>query len=176
VPSSLSFTPLNVKGEVIPDSAGHYVPLGFEVPSEGWQASSHQPRHTCEVGAVHLSGIAEVRAGAILQIRSYPGFAGGAFITCASAEYSVDHGSAFLAVGLLLDASQPGITPGALPNMKPLSGHPGVFEAPGEVGELVARRISGAWLVVDRGIRSSKEPGLIRRLLLLEHLRATVSP
>jgi hypothetical protein len=54
--------------------------------------------------------------------------------------------------------------------MKPLAGHLGIFEAPGDGNEMAARRIPGAWLVVEEndGI------GLRVPLALLEHLRASV--
>jgi hypothetical protein len=52
--------------------------------------------------------------------------------------------------------------------MQPLSGHPGISQAPGTEGEIVARRIPGAWLAVVKG------QGLAQRLTLLEHLSATV--
>jgi hypothetical protein len=46
-----------------------------------------------------------------------------------------------------------------------VSGHPGVFDAPGGVqGHLTGRRIDGAWVVVQGG------DGLTQRLALLSQL------
>jgi hypothetical protein len=75
-----------------------------------------------------------------------------------------------LRAAVLLDALQLGITPPPLPDMRPIAGHPGIFAAPGSQGETVARRIRGAWLVVEEqdGI------GLRVPVELLEHLRATI--
>jgi len=74
-----------------------------------------------------------------------------------------------LTAAVLLNASHPGATPPLLPGMEPLAGHPGIFKAP-DAQEMAARRIPGAWLVVEEndGI------GLGVPLELLEHLRATV--
>jgi hypothetical protein len=71
---------------------------------------------------------------------------------------------------VLLDVSHPGSTPPSLPGMQPLAGHPGIFEAPGAEGERAARRIPGAWLVVEEEDRI----GLRVPVELLEHLRATI--
>jgi hypothetical protein len=55
--------------------------------------------------------------------------------------------------------------------MKAVAGHPGIFQAEGAAGEgqMLARRVAHAWLVVE-------ESGSIieQRLALLEHLRAVV--
>jgi hypothetical protein len=76
-----------------------------------------------------------------------------------------------LTAAVLLNASHPGTTPPSLPDMKPLAGHPGIFEAP-DSQEMAARRIPGAWLVVEEndgiGLRVPAE--------LLKSLRATIRP
>lgn len=54
--------------------------------------------------------------------------------------------------------------------MKPLAGHSGIFEAPGDGNEMAARRIPGAWLVAEE----NDDIGLQVPLALLEHLRAKV--
>jgi hypothetical protein len=53
--------------------------------------------------------------------------------------------------------------------MEPLARHAGFFQVPVAQGEAVARRIPSAWLIVARG------SGIAQRLLVLEHLHATVS-
>jgi hypothetical protein len=55
--------------------------------------------------------------------------------------------------------------------MKPLAVHPGIFEAPGAEGELVARRVAGAWLVVEEEDRI----GLKVPVELLEALHVTLA-
>jgi hypothetical protein len=49
--------------------------------------------------------------------------------------------------------------------MEPVPGHTDIYQAPGPEGELLGRRIAGAWLVVEKG------QGLQQRLGFLEHLR-----
>ena len=46
----------------------------------------------------------------------------------------------------MLDAAHPGVAPPNLPGMEPLPGHPSLYEAP---PDRFARRIPGAWLVVE---------------------------
>jgi hypothetical protein len=100
------------------------------------------------------------------QIRPFPELLGQAFISCADVIYFYrnEHD---LPAAVLLDATHPGAFPPGLPGMKPLTGHPSVFEVP---PDRFARRIRGAWLVVEEedGIGPSVP------VELLEHLRATV--
>jgi hypothetical protein len=51
-----------------------------------------------------------------------------------------------------------------------VAGHPGIFEAPRAEGEIAARRIPGAWIVVEE----EDHIGLHVPVELLEHLRATI--
>jgi hypothetical protein len=51
-----------------------------------------------------------------------------------------------------------------------LAGHPGIFEALGSSGRKAARRIPGAWIVVEE----EDMIGLGVPVELLEHLRATI--
>jgi hypothetical protein len=82
-------------------------------------------------------------------------------------------GETDLTAAVLLDAAHPGATPARLPDMKPLPGHAAIFEAPCSVGVMVARRIAGAWLVVEEGGEDATSDWQ-QPLRLLEHLRATV--
>ena len=120
----------------------------------------------CRIGSTHLTGLKIGGGSVITKVTSYSGLLGQGFISCASASYSLA-GWPILA-GMFLNASHPGMTPALLPAMQPLSGHPGTFQAPGSEGEMVARRIPGAWLAVAKG------KALAQRLTLLEHLSATV--
>jgi hypothetical protein len=55
--------------------------------------------------------------------------------------------------------------------MRALTGHPGIFTALGGEGVRVARRIPGAWLVVEE----SDQIGLAVPLLLLDSLSAEIN-
>jgi hypothetical protein len=103
------------------------------------------------------------------RIRAYRGLLGGGFLSCVNTVY-VYHEEHHLTAAVLLDASHPGATPPPLPGMKPLAGHPGIFEAPGAEGEVAARHISGC---VACG-REEDRIGLRVPVELLEHLRATI--
>jgi hypothetical protein len=103
------------------------------------------------------------------RIRSYPQLIGHPLLACASITY-INHEENHLQAALLLNAVHPGAKPPDLPEMEPLAGHPGLFEAPGSGGEIVARRIPGAWLVVQE----VDEIGLTVPLEILKHLHARV--
>jgi hypothetical protein len=53
--------------------------------------------------------------------------------------------------------------------MTQVVGHPGVFQAQGPGGKIVARLLSGGWLVVEEG-----GSGLEKALNVLQQLHATV--
>jgi hypothetical protein len=91
----------------------------------------------------------------------------GALLPCANATFELQ--GATLRATVLIDAAKPGSTPGSLPASRPVAGHPGIVEAPGPEGAMLARRVPRAWLVIDRGDNSRQ------RLALLQHVGATVS-
>lgn len=106
----------------------------------------------------------------IRQIRPYRGLIGKPYVSCVDTVYLYDH-KHHLTSAVLLSASHPGATPPPLPGMKPLAKHKGIFEAPGSEGELVARPIPGAWLVVEE----EDHIGLAVPVALLEGLHARIS-
>jgi hypothetical protein len=167
------FTPLDADGEPITESADSsylHGPLMLAVPTANVDDPADPTFGPCRISGSHLHGLTPTGGSIVTQVRSYSGLIGQGFISCASTSYSLD-GWPLLA-GILLSASHPGSAPPALPAMTPLSGHPGVFRAPGPEGssledQMLARRVPGGWLVVAR----AKLP---QRLALLEHLRATV--
>jgi hypothetical protein len=101
------------------------------------------------------------------KIKSVHGLLGHPLLSCASVEYVYEE-EHHLTAAILLNAQRPGMTPPALPGMVALRGHSGLFEAPGAMGRLVARRVSDAWIVVEEadGI------GLRVPIELLNKLRA----
>jgi hypothetical protein len=163
--------PLNQKGETIAQPAGRprqMSPgiLGLEVPTRSLTNPARPTSGACRISSTPLTGLKIGGGSVITRVTSYSGLLGQGFISCASTSYSLD-GWPILA-GMFLNASHPGMTPASLPAMQPLSGHPGVFQALSSEGEMLARRIPGAWLAVVKG------QGLTQRLTLLEHLSATV--
>jgi hypothetical protein len=162
------FTPLNVKGESIMElTTRHLALVAAPLPTLSLRDPANSAIGVCRIATVApLVGLV-VEGGSVLpQVRSNRGLLGEAFLSCASTGYSADGWS--LLAAILLSAAQPGATPPSLPGMERLPGHPEIFEAPGSNGGMVARRVPGAWLVVERG------SGNAQRLRVLEHLRAVV--
>ncbi len=172
-PRSLDFTPLNSNGVPIHQMIRPNGSLVFAIPSQRWRSPASPPRGICEVNAKHLGGLMPQGGVVVSHVEPHTGLVAQPLLACASTIYRFD-GSPLLA-SVLLDAAHAGSTPGPLPAMQPLSGHPGVFQAVGGAfgglssqGRMLARRTAGAWLVVAEG------SGLQQRLRLLEHLSATV--
>jgi hypothetical protein len=163
---SLHFTPLNSKGEPIPQATEQNAPLAFYLPGRGWSRAASPPKGVCGIQANYLSGLVAPAGFVLTRVQPHAGIIGRPFVSCASNSYSLEGWP--LVASVLLDATSPGSTPAALPGMKPLPGHPGFFQGPVAEGEAVAQRIPTAWLVVARG------SGNAQRLLVLEHLHATV--
>jgi hypothetical protein len=141
------------------------------VPGEhpGWNA--RRPAHgACELRATQLPRETSARWGNVATvIRPEKGLVGQALLSCVDITYFY-LGEYALDAAVLLNASHPGAAPPPLPGMKPLAGHPGIFEAPSSDGEMAARRIPGAWLVVEE----NDDIGLRVPVELLEHLLATI--
>jgi hypothetical protein len=167
-------TPLDAQGKPIRRTGEPGRPQAVGLPGTlHWEERVRPPKGDCGLSASKLPPETVAYQGdvatRIRQIRPYRGLLGRAFLSCVDTVY-INHQKHHLTAAVLLDESHPGVTPSPLPDMRALAGHPGIFEAPGGEGELAARRIPGAWLVVEEvdGI------GLRVPVELLEHLRATV--
>jgi hypothetical protein len=167
------FIPLNGKGDVIPSSTGDSrgtptIPgnLALSVPTRALANPAHPTSGVCRIALRHLAGLRVGGATVITAARSYTGLIGQGFMSCAITSYNLDGWP--IGATTLLSAAHPGMAPPPLPTMTALSGHPDVFQAPGPQGALLARRVSGAWIVVTKG------KGLSQRETLLEHLSASV--
>lgn len=134
----------------------------------GWNTRP-QAHGACELSATRLPRETSARWGNVAtMIKPEKGLVGQAVMSCVDITYFY-LGEHALTAAVLLNASHPGAMPPPLPGMKPLAGHPGIFKAP-DSQEMAARRIPGAWLVVQEndGI------GLRVPVELLESLRATI--
>jgi hypothetical protein len=162
--------PLDAQGRPIRKLGKPGGPQAFILPGlRLWEAPARPAKGVCELNATRLSPETVAEYGYVAtRLRSYRGLLGRALLSCTSTVY-VYHKERHLTAAVLLNASHPGTPPPPLPAMKPLPGDAGIFEAPGAQGEMVARRIPGAWLVVE-------EQGRIGRRVpveLLEHLHVT---
>jgi hypothetical protein len=137
------------------------------------------PNGPCQIRATGIPALHPQWGFVAHKIAPYRGrIVGGAFYSCISVEYYLHNWP--LIAAILVDAQHPGRTPGAIPEMKPLSAAaaraagaaaaPGVFDAPGNTfnGEETAMRSGNHWLVVAGG------SGVAQRLEVLRHLRASV--
>jgi hypothetical protein len=123
-------------------------------------------RGACQITTAGVAGLTAQWGGTIRHIRSVTGIIGRPFLGCADTEYYLENWP--LDIGVVLDATQPGAAPAPLPLMKPVRGHLGYFQAPGGNGNVLGRRIHGAWLLVEGG------SDLQQRLNVLEHARASI--
>ncbi len=135
-----------------------------------WQRPSRMPDGPCQIRSTGIADLIPQWGFVAHTIAPYPGrIIGRAFYSCFSAEYYLHDWPLIAAV--LVDAAHPGRTPGAIPEMKPVAGSPGVFNGPGDGGfhgEETALRSGNHWLVVAGG------SGLAQRMEVLGHLRASV--
>lgn len=160
-------TALDANAKPINEQGRSGAPFTVQLPSRRWYRPEHPPSGVCQLAATRLPRETVPIEGAVTaQIRPVPGLVGQAFISCVNTTYFYDN-EHDLPAAVLVDAAHPGAVPSDLPGMKPLAGHPSVFEAP---SHLYARRIPGAWLVVD----DEDDIGPSVPVELLEHLRATV--
>jgi hypothetical protein len=128
-----------------------------------WAPPQAPPNRPCAIHSQPLSGPEPQWGSVATAVRPIAGVPASAFVSCADTEFYWQHWP--LEAAVLLNAAHPGNQPAAFPQMKPVSGHPGVFDAPGGVqGHLTGRRIDGGWLVVQGG------DGLAQRLTLLNAL------
>lgn len=157
------FAPLNAQGAAISVGPSRPVHLAVEVPTRRLQRPDQEG--VCRIIAERMRGLKRIESLVVTNIASHDGLIGRAFLSCASTRYN-DGGQVFTAV-IFVDADNPGVTPGVLPATKSLLGHRGIFVAPGQETNIVARRIPHGWLVVGG-------PDLGEKLNLLEHLRAMI--
>lgn len=138
-----------------------------KLPARGFRPPTRQPNGACRLGVTQLPRETVVSEGSVaVQIMPIPKLLGQAFISCVETSY-LYMGGHEIPAAVLLSAEHPGSTPPGLPGMKPLAGHPSIFEAP---PNLLARRAHNAWLVVH------EEDNIGPRvpLELLERLRVTI--
>jgi hypothetical protein len=159
-------TPLSAGGQPIAGLSPTTTPAGYYLQSRAWRRPGRAPRGACAISATPLTGLVAQSGRVVLHLQSFTGLIGRPFLSCVDTQFALS-GSP-LDAGVVLDATHPGTAPAALPNMKPLPGHSGVFQALGWDGRLLGRRTHNAWLVVEGG--SSVQ----QRLTVLEHLHATV--
>jgi hypothetical protein len=164
-------TPLAANGRPIRKRGKPGRPLLVTLPGvRRWTESAHPPAGVCKLTATQLPRETVAYQGDVAtQIRPYRGLLGRALLSCVDTVY-INREEHHLTSAVLLNAEHPGAPPPPLPGMRPLAGHPGIYEAPGPEGERAARRTPGAWLVVEE----EDDIGLRVPMELLESLRVTI--
>jgi hypothetical protein len=159
----LRFTPLNADGEAITELLTS--PEPFNLPVEAVADPEHPGNVACEIEvAAPLAGLVAEAASVVREVKPFKSAISSTLAACANTQYRLNGRRVVAAV--MISASDPGARPAYLPGMHPIKGHAGVFQTPGIEGQMVGRRISGAWLFVSGG------GVLLQRLNLLEHIRA----
>jgi hypothetical protein len=160
-------TALDADGEALDQQGRPATPLMFQLPTRAWEAPAHPPSGVCRLSSTRLPRETVADEGTVAtRVRSFPQLIGHAFISCTETTY-IYKGEHHLPAAVLLSATRPGAEPPGLPGAKPFAGHASVFEAP---PDMFARRIRGAWLVVQE----EDKIGAAVPVELLESLRASV--
>jgi len=120
----------------------------------------------CDLASHPLRGLVASAGFVVTRITRATNVPGRPFLSCASNSYKLNGWS--LVGSVLVDARRPGTKPAPLPAIKPVPGLSNVFVALGSNGEMVARQIPMAWLVVSGGA------GQRQRLAVLAVLRAAL--
>lgn len=156
------------------DAHGRPISLGTAQPPTPVPVKTIDPNHpqtgSCAIRAVALPGLKrqwEVIATAIPAPR--PSIDAAALFSCARSWYLFDERSPALSAALLLNAREPRLRAPALPGLTPISPRGFFTENGGSAGNITARRLGRAWLVVQGGTAS-------QRAQLLQILRVQGSP
>src|ERR1700722_15190773 len=132
------------------------------------------PTGPCAIDSSRLHGAQQQLGNVVLRVRPVPQVIGRAYLSCIDTAIT-DRGWAG-DVALLLDAHHPGTLPAPLPGASPVAGHPGVVnEQSGIFGDITARRVGDAWLVVESSSRLALHTSALpQRLAVLDELRTCV--
>ena len=148
-PPRSHFVAVNSMGTPIAEARTVGVPLEFRAPSQNWVRATEPPFGVCSLQPKKTVNAHFVSGAIMTSIVSHLNVRGREFVDCLHASYLMEGWP--LEVNILLDAEHPGSRPAGLPTMGQLSGHRGVFAGPNVDEATVARRIPGAWLLVEKG-------------------------
>jgi hypothetical protein len=153
-------TPLDVRGRPIPLGTSQPPP---PVPVKTIDPN-HPPARSCAIAAVVMPGLRRqwevIATGMPARTSSVDA---GALFSCARSWYLFDERSPALSAALLLNAREPRLRAPALPGLTPTSPSGFFTEDGGSAGDITARRLGLAWLVVQGGTAPQREQ-LLRML------------
>lgn len=169
---SLTVTALGANGQPVTGAAPPVTPPASPaLESRSWETPARPALGVCKIAASRFAGLTAESGSVVSILRPLVGAIGRPFVTCATTRYTYRFSAAdesSLTSFMVLDATHPGVTPAAMPAMEPVAGHPGVYQSRVPSNALVARRVPGAWLLVQEG------RDLQQRLSLLANLQASV--
>jgi hypothetical protein len=164
-------TPFAASGEAISTQSKPGVPLTSRLPHATWAHPQCQPQGACRLNTTHLRlGTVAWEGAVATATSSVHRLLGRALVSCAETVY-IHRVGEYVTGAVLLNSSRPGAAPPALPGMKPLGEHPGIFQASSSGGPALARRIPGAWVVATTS-ENSGDPAM--PIEILEHMRVTI--
>jgi hypothetical protein len=158
-------TPLDAHGRVIPLGT---VPGPTQVPVRTIDPN-HPPAGSCAIRAVRIAGVTrqwEVIATSVPTLGSRVDAS--ALFSCARSWYLLDDRSPAISAAILLNARDPHQRAPALPGLAPTAYRGLYSEDGGSAGDITARRLGRAWLVVQGGT-----PMLRARLLYQLHAQGS---
>jgi hypothetical protein len=158
------FTPLRRAGAPLTQRSEEGPLAVHELAGRSWSPPAAEPAGACQLRTSQLHGLVMEAGFVVTRATPVSGLFGQPLLSCASESYTFKGWP--MVASVLLDARQPGSQPGPLPRMRGVTGSAGVFYALGSNGPMVARRVTGGWLVVSGG------DGEAQRLTLLGHARA----
>jgi len=165
-------TPLGAEGQPITAPTPIKPKAALEIRS--WEAPGRPSSGVCEISARRSSGFAAQSGGVVAVIRPVVSTPLPPYVTCAETTYSIPspEGTAEeLSAFVVLDAGDPGATPDAMAALEPMLGVARVFQSRvPPSGEVVARRIPGAWLLVEGGANTEQRVRLLDRLSASVHM------
>jgi hypothetical protein len=162
------FVALNAAGQAISQTHDPGPPLQFEEPRRSWGPNAPALRGVCRLNVSAVAGLASEGGSVVPTVEPHADVRGREFVDCIHVSYLVDNWP--LQADVLLDAARPGTSPGPLPAMRSLPRQPGISVGPGAEGNLVARRLPFAWLVVEGGENLEQRLTLVKRLKVTLHL------
>jgi hypothetical protein len=148
-----------------PRREASFVPAGVR----SWRNPARPSPGACALRYRGLPTLIPEWGSVVATIRPVRGPEGELFLSCADTEFSL-HGWP-LHAAILVDAHAPGRALVALPGAVPVKGQPGTVNiaVANPPGDMTARRVGNAWLIVQGG------RDVAQRLLLLQHLHIEIA-
>jgi hypothetical protein len=145
--------------QITRDRAGHF----HSRPCSSAGIPRRPLQGACQLVQHGLPALTPEWGNVVTYIAPIPNAVGEVFSSCVNTTYYL-HGWP-LAAALLLDAQNPEHTLGPLPGAQKVAGHPNLVEVPTHGwGDITARRVGNAWLVVQGGYTTGQRLEVLNAL------------